>query len=337
MTRPLTDYLLFLAETVTLALVVLVTVAALAATVGAAVRRARHRPRLQVTDLGRRHDRAMWTLRGQLLPRKVFRRDLKADRRRTKAEARQRSTEGTTRPRVFVLDFVGDLRASAVAGLREEITAVLALATDGDEVLLRLENPGGLVNEQGLAASQLARLRSRGIPLTVAVDKVAASGGYMMACVADRILAAPFAVVGSIGVIAQVPNVQRLLDRYGVDVEQFKGGQFKRTVTPYGRTTDADRAKLTEEIEDVHALFKEFVAVNRPQVDLPTVATGEIWYGSRALDLHLVDELTTSDDYLLSLRPRADLFHLRYAAARPTARRLLPRLSRALTPPPVIM
>jgi serine protease SohB len=331
MSRPLTDYLLFLAETVTLALLVLVTVAALAAIVAAGVRRARHRPRLQITDLGRRHDRTMWTLRRQLMPRKVFRRAVKADKREHRATAKQLATGGTARPRVFVLDFVGDLRAGAVAGLREEVTAVLSVATEGDEVLLRLQNPGGLVNEQGLAASQLARIRSRGIPLTVAVDKVAASGGYMMACVADRIVAAPFAVVGSIGVIAQIPNVQQLLDRAGVQVEQFKGGEFKRTVTPYGRTTDADRAKLTEEIADIHALFKEFVAVNRPQLDLAAVGTGEIWYGSRALDLHLVDELTTSDDYLLSLRPRADVFHLHDTTGRPAARRLLPRLTRALT------
>jgi len=331
MNRSLADYLLFLAETATLVVAVIVVVAGAAGVITTARRRGRNRPRLQVTDLGRRQDGLRRALQGHLMPRKLVRRDLKADRARRKAESRRLVAGGAARPRVFVLDFVGDIRASAVAGLREEVSAVLAVAAQGDEVLVRLENPGGLVHDQGLAASQLLRIRSRGIPLTVAVDKVAASGGYMMACVADRIVAAPFAVVGSIGVIAQIPNVQRLLDRAGVDVEQFKGGEFKRTVTPYGRTTEADRAKLTEEIEDVHALFKEFVATNRPQLDLAVVGTGEIWYGTRALDLRLVDELSTSDDYLLGLRQRADLFAVSYASARPMAARFVPRLSATLT------
>jgi hypothetical protein len=167
-----------------------------------------------------------------------------------------------------VLDFKGDPMASRVSSLREEVTAVLAVANERDEVVVRIENPGGFVHEQGLAASQLLRIRSRGIPLTVAVDTMAASGGYLMACVASKIVAAPFAVVGSIGVVAQVPNFYRLLDRAGVDVEQFTGGQFKRTVTMFGRNTDDDRRKLTEEIQDTHALFKEFVAEHRPSLDL---------------------------------------------------------------------
>jgi serine protease SohB len=331
MNRSLAEYLLFLAETATLVVAALAVVAGVTGVIATARRRGRNRPRLQVTDLGRRQDGLRQALQGHLMPRRLVRRERKADKSRRRAESRRLVAGGAARPRVFVLDFVGDIRASAVAGLREEVSAVLAVAAEGDEVLVRLENPGGLVNDQGLAASQLLRIHSRGIPLTVAVDKVAASGGYMMACVADRIVAAPFAVVGSIGVIAQIPNVQRLLDRAGVDVEQFKGGEFKRTVTPYGRTTEADRAKFTQEIEDVHALFKEFVATNRPQLDLAVVGTGEIWYGSRALDLQLVDELSTSDDYLLGLRERADLFGVRYATARPMAAKLTPRLAAALS------
>jgi serine protease SohB len=165
-------------------------------------------------------------------------------------------------------------------------------------------------------------VRGRGVPLTVCVDTVAASGGYMMACVANRIVAAPFAVVGSIGVVAQVPNFYRLLDRVGVDVEQFTGGEFKRTVTMFGETTDADRAKLTEQIHETHDLFKNFVGEHRPQVDLATVATGEYWYGTRALELNLVDELSTSDDYLLAARERADLFEVEYSVPLSRVRRL---------------
>jgi serine protease SohB len=344
MSRSWSDYLLFLAETVTLVVAVLVVVAGGAAVVTRLGRRARQRPRLHVTDLGRRYDDLMWTLQGHLVPRKVVRRQRRADRKRRKAQGRAaeaRPTEPNSgsgspassapesrppaaRPRVFVLDFVGDMRASGVGRLREEVTAVLSVAAPGDEVVVRLENPGGLVHEQGLAASQLLRIRQRGIPLTVAVDKVAASGGYMMACVADRIVAAPFALVGSIGVIAQIPNVHRLLDRYGVEVEQFKGGEFKRTVTPFNPTGEAERTKFTQEIEDVHTLFKDFVAANRPQVDLARVATGEAWYGTRALELQLVDELATSDDHLLAARARADLFHVGYHTPRPMGRRLVP-------------
>jgi serine protease SohB len=272
-----------------------------------------------VKDIGERYDDLARTMRAAVLPKPAVKAALRAD----KARKKERTAGGAPdRPRVFVLDFRGDMRASRVAGLREEVTAILALATTDDEVVVRLENPGGTVNDQGLAASQLLRMRRRRVPLTVCVDTVAASGGYMMACVANRIVAAPFAVVGSIGVIAQVPNFYRLLDRVGVDVEQFTGGEFKRTVTMFGQTTDADRAKLTEQIHETHDLFKDFVAEHRPQVDLAAVATGEYWYGTRALELNLVDELSTSDDYLLAARERADLFEVEYAVPLSRVRQL---------------
>jgi serine protease SohB len=299
-------YLLFLAKSVTVVLLI----GALLVLIGLLTRRGRPQSRLKVKDIGERYDQLATTLRSAVLPKPQVKAATKADKAR-----RKQLKAGTApgRPRVFVLDFHGDLRASRVAGLREEVTAILALATPDDEVVVRLENPGGTVNDQGLAASQLLRVRRRGVPLTVCVDTVAASGGYLMACVANRIVAAPFAVVGSIGVIAQVPNFYRLLDRVGVDVEQFTGGEFKRTVTMFGETTDADRAKLTEQIHETHDLFKDFVAEHRPQVDLATVATGEYWYGTRALELNLVDELATSDDYLLAARERAELFEVEYA------------------------
>lgn len=326
----MTDYLDFLARTVTLAVVVLAVVAGIAGTASRAARRARRPPRLEVTDLGRRYDELRRAMHHRMLPRRMARREARADRRRSRLRTKEQLAGTAPRRRVFVLDFVGDLRASAVTALREEVTAVLAVVGADDEVVLRLENPGGMVHDQGLAASQLQRLRARGVRLTVAVDTVAASGGYLMACVADRIVAAPFALVGSIGVIAQVPNVHRLLDRYGVRVEQFKGGEFKRTVTPFEDPTQEERAKFTAEIEDVHALFKDFVAAHRPQLDLARVATGEAWYGSRALDLRLVDELRTSDDYLLAARQDADLFAVSYHAPRPAGRVLARRLVSAV-------
>jgi serine protease SohB len=227
-----------------------------------------------------------------------------------------------TKARVYVLDFDGDLRASAVSNLRREITAVLSIARAGDEVVVRLESRGGMVHAYGLASSQLQRIRDRGIGLTVCVDKVAASGGYMMACVANRILAAPFAILGSIGVVAQLPNFHRWLQKNDIDFELITAGEYKRTLTILGQNTDKGREKFTEEIEDIHLLFKEYVARNRPALDIERVATGESWFGQRALDFKLVDELITSDEYIADACDRADVFEIRYVEKKPLPERL---------------
>ena len=216
------------------------------------------------------------------------------------------------RLRLYVLNFDGDLKASAADNLREEISAVLSVARSGDEVLIRLESSGGMVHSYGFAASQLQRIRDAGIQLTVAVDKVAASGGYMMACVANRILAAPFAVIGSIGVLAQIPNFHRLLRKANVDFEQLTAGEYKRTLTLFGENTDADREKMQEDIDDTHLLFKEFVAEHRSQVEIDKVATGEVWFGERAIDRGLVDELQTSDSFVQACLPERDVFEIKY-------------------------
>ena len=211
--------------------------------------------------------------------------------------------------KVYVLDFKGDTAASAVESLREEITLILATAKVGrDRVVLRLESPGGMVHGYGLAAAQLVRLRDAGFNLTICVDKVAASGGYMMACIANEIVSAPFAVVGSIGVVAQVPNFNRLLKEYHVDFELYTAGQFKRTVTMFGENTAEGKAKFEEELQQTHELFKHFVEKYRPQLNVEKVATGEHWYGKDALELNLVDKLQTSDEYLLSLLAQHDVY-----------------------------
>ena len=196
--------------------------------------------------------------------------------------------------------------------MQDEVTALLSVASTDDEIVVAVTSPGGVVHGYGLAASQLQRIRDRNIPLTVAVDKIAASGGYMMACVANRIIAAPFAIVGSIGVVAQMPNFHRFLKKHDVDFEEITAGQYKRTLTMFGENTDADRQKFREELEDAHELFKDFVVAHRPQVDLATIATGEYWYGKRALANHLVDELCTVDDYLFRQSEDADIFAIRY-------------------------
>ncbi|HEX5382938.1 protease SohB [Acinetobacter tibetensis] len=220
------------------------------------------------------------------------------------ARARKKNNQ-----KVYVLDFKGDTAASAVDNIREEITLILATAKAGrDRVVVRLESPGGMVHGYGLAAAQLVRLRDAGFHLTICVDKVAASGGYMMACIASEIIAAPFAVVGSIGVVAQVPNFNRLLKEHHVDFELYTAGQFKRTVTMFGENTPEGKAKFEEELQQTHELFKHFVEKYRPQLNVEKVATGEHWYGRDALDLNLVDKLQTSDEYLLNLLPQHDVY-----------------------------
>lgn len=220
------------------------------------------------------------------------------------ARARKRNNQ-----KIYVLDFKGDVQASAVENLREEITLVLATAKAGrDRIVVRLESPGGMVHGYGLAAAQLVRLRDAGFHVTICVDKVAASGGYMMACIASEIVAAPFAILGSIGVVAQVPNFNRLLKEHHVDFELYTAGQFKRTVTMFGENTPEGKAKFEEELQQTHQLFKHFVENYRPKLNVEKVATGEHWYGKDALNLNLVDKLETSDEYLLSLLPQHDVY-----------------------------
>ncbi|TNF31125.1 MAG: protease SohB [Deltaproteobacteria bacterium] len=286
------------------------------------------RDRLVVKRLNERYRRMAQAVRGALLPKHAARAALKDDKKQAKAERKAKGAALAARvakPRVFVVDFDGNVRASAVTHLRAEITAILAVARPGDEVVVRIKSPGGLVHAYGLAASQLERVKAAGVQLTAVVDLVAASGGYMMACVADRILAAPFAVVGSIGVVAGIPNLNRLLKRHDVDYELLTAGEYKRTLTVFGENTEAGRKKLQEELDLTHALFKAWVGRHRPAVDLTKVATGEHWYGTQALELGLVDAVGTSDDYLMAKLDEAELVSVAHKIHRP----LVERLSRA--------
>lgn len=236
-------------------------------------------------------------------------------KKRIERDQKQRKKDNQ---RIFILDFKGDIQASSVEHLREEITLILSTAKAGrDRVIVRLESPGGMVHGYGLAAAQLARLRDAGFNLTICVDKVAASGGYMMACLAHEIIAAPFAVVGSIGVVAQMPNFHKLLKQHNIDFDVYTAGEYKRTVTVFGENTDEDRAKFESELQQTHVLFKHFVEKYRPQLQVAEVATGEHWYGEDAIKLNLVDKLETSDAYLLSLLPKHDVYVL-HSRKKPT-------------------
>jgi serine protease SohB len=266
--------------------------------------------RLRIEPYNRKLEQYELMLREQMESKRDFKETTKTHKERERLRDNAYWSEGTPRKRVFVLDFKGDVRASAVAGLKEEITALLTVATSGDEVVVRIDSGGGTVHGYGLAAAQLHRLKSRGIPLTVTVDKIAASGGYLMACVADRILAAPFAIIGSIGVIMQLPNFNRVLKEHNVDFEQITSGKFKRTLTVFGENTEKGRAKIREEIAETHELFKAFVKDFRGDLDIEEISTGEHWYGIDALERKLVDLIQTSDDYLFTLAATADVFEL---------------------------
>ncbi len=315
------NYGIFLAKAITILIFIWVVLSLIASLA--------HKPheedQIEIKNLNKRFESLKLLMQKSLLSKK----DAKQLMKQNKKESKKKKNEDK-RQRVFVLNFVGNIKASAVKHLRKEITALLAIATSEDEVVICLENAGGMVHEHGFASSQLERIKQRNIPLTVAVDKVAASGGYMMACVADRIVAAPFSIIGSIGVIAQMPNFNRLLEKHGIEYEQIKAGDLKRTITMFGKNTDEDREKFTEQMEEIHTLFKEFVAENRTQIDIQKIATGEHWLGKRALELKLVDELITSDDYLLRKSESADVYEVTHTAPKSISEKIMGNVQHAI-------
>jgi serine protease SohB len=312
------DYGLFLAKTLTVLLVAVLLLGVFAALMSRG--RDREREDLTVKRLNDRYRDMEQTLRHGILGRRGGRRLIRQFKRENKQADKERDQ---SRPRVFVLRFHGDIRASHVENLRQEITAILTqVRPETDRAVVCLDSGGGLVTSYGLAAAQLARLRDKGVDLTIAVDRIAASGGYLMAAVANRIVAAPFAVVGSIGVVAQIPNINRMLKRHDVDIELHTAGEYKRTLTVLGENTPEGREKFRQELEETHQLFKVYLKRYRPALDLDRLATGEHWYGEQALPLGLVDELRTSDDLLMDLSRESDLYEIRYRKRQPLSRRI---------------
>ncbi|WP_320702413.1 protease SohB [Enterobacter cloacae] len=311
----LSQYGLFLAKIAT----VVIAIAVVAVLIVNLTQRKRQCGELRITRLSEQYKEmqeemslALLDSHQQKLWHKAQKKKHKQDAKAAKAKAKLNVPEETSTPRVYVLDFKGSMDAHEVSSLREEVTAVLAVAKPQDQVVVRLESPGGVVHGYGLAASQLQRLREKQIPLTVAVDKVAASGGYMMACVADKIVAAPFSIIGSIGVVAQIPNFNRFLKSKEIDIELHTAGQYKRTLTLLGENTEEGRQKFREDLNETHHLFKDFVHRMRPALDIDQVATGEHWYGTQALEKGLVDDVGTSDDLLLNLMEGRELVGVRF-------------------------
>ena len=315
------EYGLFLAKVVTFLVAVVVVIVVIAS----AVQRTRgdddDEGELTVRRLNEKYRKLRETLESRMLSpeqRKLWRKaKQKAEKAKKKATKSVDKTSEDTRPKTFVIDFDGDIKASDTETLRKSVTAVLAVAEPGrDEVVVRLESGGGLVHAYGLAAAQLDRIRGKGVRLTACVDKVAASGGYMMACVADRIVASPFAVLGSIGVVAQLPNFHRVLKKHDVDFEVLTAGEHKRTLTIFGENTEKGRRKFLEDLEDTHHLFKDYVRERRPELDVDAVANGDIWFGSRALEVKLVDEIRTSDEYLIEACDNTDVVSVSFQRKR---------------------
>ncbi len=332
----LAEYVMFLLKTAT----ILFAIVFAAGNAFNALRRGRRSDfeQLNVLKLNKHYEDLRDVLQNELLSPveqklayKEKKKEHKKDKKRDKLIAKGQIKNPKARKRIFVLNFKGDVWASSVQALREEISALLPVARRNDEVVLRLESGGGVVHDYGLAASQLQRLRAKKIYLTVLVDKIAASGGYMMACVADKLLAAPFAVIGSIGVLAEMPNFNRLLKKFDIDYEQVTAGEYKRTLTVFGQNTPEAREKLADQLEDIHSQFKAFIEEHRPEIQIDKVSTGEYWHGNRALDLGLVDGLQTSDDYLLNASGKADVYEIEYKARESVREKIVHGLEQALS------
>ena len=327
------EYGLFLAKVVT-GVVALVIVVSIIVGLSQKNRQSGSKGHLEITPLNEMFDDMSDAIKFAIMDESLHKAEdkrLQKDKQKKAKELQKASKKAAKdpdaempeqKPRVFVVNFYGNISASAVTNLREEVTAILSQASANDEVVVRLESGGGMVHSYGLASSQLDRIRKRKIPLTVCVDKVAASGGYMMACVADKIIAAPFAILGSIGVVAQLPNFHKVLKKHDVEFELLTAGEHKRTLTMFGENTDSGREKFLEELEDTHSLFKEFVQERRPQLDLDLIATGEVWFGTRALSVALVDDLQTSDEYLVARAQEADVYEIAFVVKKKLHQRL---------------
>ncbi len=295
----LAEYGLFLAKSVTFIVVVAVVIGLIAS----AGQKTKPK-KINIEHLNDRYAELKKHLQEAVLTKKELKKRAKQAKADTKKDA------DLVKEKVYVLNFNGDIKAAQSEQMKDEISALLSLDDSIAEIVVKVESGGGMVHQYGFAASQLERIKQKGIPLTVCVDKVAASGGYMMAVVADKIIAAPFAVLGSIGVIAQLPNFNRLLKKNDIDFEVHTAGEYKRTLTVFGENTDKAREKFREDLADVHVLFKDFVGERRTSVDVDKVANGDVWYGQKALEVNLVDEIKTSDEYLQERCNTADVYLL---------------------------
>tara|TARA_B100000674_G_scaffold125360_1_gene96304 strand:- start:144 stop:1172 length:1029 start_codon:yes stop_codon:yes gene_type:complete len=303
----LTDYFIFLLKVFTIAIAITVPLLLI---IGSSKGKSQPKGKLSITNLSEKFESMGNAVKSSLMnPKelKKFKKDLTKDKKK-----KDKNKEKDEKDSAFVLNFKGDIQATEVEKLKQEINAILLSEAPCKEVIIRVESGGGSAYAYGLCAAELKRLVDNDINLTVCIDKVAASGGYLMSCVASKIIAAPWAIVGSIGVIAQMPNFHRLLKKNSIDFEMHTAGAYKRTLTTLGENTEEGRKKFKSDLEDLHIIFKDFVKEQRPQVDTEVVATGEVWQGKEAIDVGLIDSIETSDNYLVSLSKKVNLFEIEF-------------------------
>ncbi len=207
-------------------------------------------------------------------------------------------------PRLAVLRFQGlrDLNASGDQRLSEAIDEVLVNRDHFEEAVVIIDSPGGTTHGYGHAYALLERLSASGLKVTACIDRIGASGGYLMALPADRILAGPFAIVGSVGVVAGIPNVKRLLEEKGVSYRLFVAGDKKRVVHFADDDGPEVREYMDEKLAGIHTQFLQAVEKHRgDRVKLDEVRSGDHWSAEESVEkgLGLVDELQTSAEYLL--------------------------------------
>lgn len=328
------DYALFLAKAATVAVVIVIVLSS-AAALAMRSKQGRAKGYIEVNRMNTLFDSYKYALHEVMLPPPIFKKYIKQQAKDEKQQAKDEkkatkkaaaSKEDEHKKRLFYITFKGDIHASAAEGLRHEVSSVLTSADDHDEVLVSIESGGGMVSNYGFAASQLQRILDKGLSLTVAVDKIAASGGYLMACVSNKIIAAPYAMIGSVGVLAQVPNFHKLLQEHNIDMDVYTAGEFKRQVTIFGENTEAGKQKFQETLEDIHDQFKNTILKFRPHLDMEKVATGEAWLAEQAQALGLVDELMTSDAYLMAACETSDVLEIKWVLKTSPAERLMNRI-----------
>ena len=306
----LIEYCFFLLKVITITFVIVIPILMIVSS--SRYKTMGDKGQLIIKNLSEKFESMGTSLRGSQMDPKTYKKFIKEKEKKRKQDSKKKNKSSKQKSAIYVLNFQGDVMASDHDKLKQEINAILASKTSCKEVVLKVESGGGSAYAYGLCAAELKRLVDNKIKLTVCIDKVAASGGYLMSCVASKIIAAPWALVGSIGVIAQLPNIHRLLKDNLIDFEMHTAGQFKRTLTVFGENTEEGRQKFISELEDLHIVFKDFVKENRPNVDAMKVSTGEVWQGQKALALGLIDAIQTSNDYLLNLSDKYNLYEVEY-------------------------
>ena len=219
---------------------------------------------------------------------------------------------------LYYLEFEGDIQASEAAKLKQEILVCLQVAKPTDVFLILVESSGGSVSNYGDLYSVMEMIKKRGHTLWVAIDRVAASGGYLISLPADKIFATPFALIGSIGVLSEVPNFGGLLDKYGVKMEEYTAGERKMNISMFRENGEEQKEHHRKKLGKIHELFKAQLVkyrgglIEKKGVDIGELMEGDFWMGENAFELGLVDELKSSVEILLDEKDHFNILKVNY-------------------------